>query len=64
MLQGLAELLKGEGGQGGCLLFGLFLQGQPGHGLVVLGGLPEFVPVVHPVSHAVCHRDGSVGSLP
>ena len=22
------------------------------------------MPVVHAVSHAVCHRDGSVGSLP
>ena len=63
-LQGFPELLESEWGQGGRLLFGLILEGQPGHGLVISGGFPEVVPVVHPVAHAVRHGDGSVGSLP
>ena len=40
------------------------LDGVPDQGLVVLGRLPELVPVVEPVPHSVGHRDIAVRPLP
>ena len=45
-------------------MLGAGLERVPDQGLVVLGWLPELVPVVEPVPHPVGHGDIAVRPLP